>query len=168
MSDEYYRQQAARRGRMLWLIAGAILVVTCAVFGTVRAYQDSCTDSFDRSPQAVIESYVQAVNHGDTSIVTNCWQHDLFLKTDTGCSEICLSKVYGSQFEVIDVEYSEAIPTEDGRLNMNTQVTVACQDSEQQYSANITLDTVSQNYPWKHWHIVYSTLGGTVADPWCK
>ncbi|MBE9473594.1 MAG: hypothetical protein IMY85_01790 [Chloroflexi bacterium] len=168
MSDEYYRQRAARRGRMYWIIGGVILVIVCVVAGVIRSYQDSCTGSFDRSPQAVIESYTQAVLEGDVSGVTNCWQHDPFFETDTGCSEMCLSKVYGSQFQVNDVEFGESYATDDGRLNMDVRVSAFCQDSDQNYTAEITLDTVGQNYPWKHWHIVYSTFGGTVTEPWCK
>jgi hypothetical protein len=61
MSDEYYRQRAARHGRMMWLIGGALFVVICIVGGFIRAFQDSCTGSFERSPQAVIESYVEAI-----------------------------------------------------------------------------------------------------------
>ena len=57
MSDEYYRQRAARRGRMYWIIGGVLLALACVVAGVIRTYQDSCTGSFDRSPQAVIESY---------------------------------------------------------------------------------------------------------------
>lgn len=168
MTDEFYRQQAARRGRMYWLIAGVLLVMACGVFGAYRAYHDSCTGSFDRSKESVIQSYTLAVIQGNESVVANCWQHDPFLETNTGCSEICVSKVYGSQFDLIEIDYGEAYSSPDGRLNMDVELTAVCVDSDQEYSAEIILDTVEQNYPWKHWHIVYSSLGGTVTEPWCK
>jgi hypothetical protein len=168
MTDEFYRQQAARRGRIYLIITGAVLVIACAVFGVYRAYHDSCTRSFDRSQESVIQSYALAINEKDHSGVANCWQHDPFLETTTGCSEFCISKVYGSQFDIIDIAYGEPYLTSNGRQNLDVELTAGCVDSDQEYSAEITLDTVEQNYPWKHWHIVYSTVGGTVTDPWCK
>jgi hypothetical protein len=153
---------------MYLVIAGAVLVMVCAVFGTYRAYHDSCTGSFDRSQESVIQSYARAVIQGNESVVANCWQHDPFYETNTGCSEICISKVYGSQFDIIEIDYGEAYSSPDGRLNMDVELNAVCVDSDQEYSAEITLDTVEQNYPWKHWHIVYSSLGGTVTEPWCK
>ena len=168
MSDEYYRQRAARRGRILWLIGGGLLVLICVVAGVIRAYQDSCTGSFERSPQAVIESYAQAITNGDSSQVENCWHHDPFFETETGCSDICLSKVLGNQFEITSIEYGEEITTDDGRLTLDVSVSATCLANNDYHEAEITLDTAAQNYPWRHWHIIYSTLGGTVAEPWCE
>ncbi len=71
-------------------------------------------------------------------------------------------------FKIHDVNYGEAYPSTDDRLNMDVELTVVCEESGQEHSAEIILDTVEQNYPWKHWHIIYSTLGGTVAEPWCS
>lgn len=168
MTDEFYRQQAARRGRMYLISAGALLVMVCTAFGVYRAYHDSCTGSFDRSKESVIQSYALAVSQGNAAVVKNCWQHDPFYETNTGCSEICVSKVYGSQFDIIEIDYGDTYSSPDGRLNMDVELTAVCVDSDQEYSAEITLDTVEQKYPWKHWHIVYSSLGGTVTEPWCK
>ena len=168
MSDEYYRQRAARRGRIMWVIAGGLVVIICVVAGGIRTYQDSCTGSFERSPRAVIESYAQAISQGDSSRVKNCWQHDPFYETNTGCSDICLSKIFGNQFEISKIEFGDEIRTDDGRLTMDVSVSVACSTSDDHHEAEITLDTAVQNYPWRHWHIIYSSLGGTVGESWCK
>ena len=168
MSDEYYRKQAARRGRLYLISVIAILGLGCVVFGVYRAYLDSCTRSFDRSYESVIQSYIQAVELGEESVVANCWHHDPFFAKDSGCSEACLSKVYRNQFEISNINFGEAYLTPEGRLNMDVGVTVVCADGTQEYSGEVVLDTIAQNYPWKHWHITYSTLGGTIVDPWCE
>lgn len=168
MSDEYYRQRAAQRGRRIFLIAGVVLVFVCAVAGAVRAFQDSCTASFERSPQAVIDSYVSAIKGGDSSNVANCWHHDQYYDPDTGCSEACLSKFTGTKFTVEEISFSEPRITNDKRTHIDVNLEIVCQESNQQHSAFITLDTVEQNYPWRHWHIVNSTLGGSIPELWCQ
>lgn len=152
----------------MWLVGGGILVIICAVVGVFRTYHDSCTGSTERSPQAVIESYTEAVHQGDLSRVKNCWHHDPYYETDTGCSELCLSKIMGNQFEITNIEFGEEYRSGDGRTNMNVSVSISCSQSNEDHEAEITLDTTGQNYPWRHWHIIYSTFGGSVAQLWCK
>ena len=66
-------------------------------------------------------------------------------------------------FEILDVNYGAAYSSLDGRLYLDVELTAVCEDSSQEYSPEIILDTVEQNDPWKHWHIIYSTLGGTLV-----
>jgi hypothetical protein len=168
MSDEYYRQRAAQRGRRIIIFLGVALVIICGVVGVVRAFLDSCTESFTRSPQAVIESYIKAINDADQSVVINCWHHDPFYDPETGCSEACLSKFIGTQIEVEAVSFSEPQQTPGGRTRLDVNLITVCKDTGQEYSTEIILDTVSQNYPWRHWHIAHSNLGGSVPKQWCK
>jgi hypothetical protein len=74
----------------------------------------------------------------------------------------------GNQFEITSIEYGEEITTDDGRLTLDVSVSATCLANNDYHEAEITLDTAAQNYPWRHWHIIYSTLGGTVAEPWCE
>jgi len=67
MSDTYYREQAARRSRLILIGAIALLAVACLVFGTYSAFRDTCTRSFDREPRSIVESYVSAVARGDAN-----------------------------------------------------------------------------------------------------
>ena len=66
-------------------------------------------------------------------------------------------------FEILDVNYGAAYSSLDGRLNLDVELTAVCEDSSQEYSAEIILDAVELNYPWKHWHIIYSVLGATLV-----
>lgn len=86
---------------------------------------------------------------------------------DTGCSEMCLSKILGNQFDIMSTEFGEELRTNDSGSNMDVKVKVICSGSDEQHEAEITLNITVQNYPWRHWHIIFSTLGGTVAEPWC-
>jgi len=38
----------------------------------------------------------------------------------------------------MDVEYGESYPSDDGRLNMDVSVPAVCQDSDQNFTAEIT------------------------------
>ena len=60
----------------------------------------------------------------------------------------------------------QAMP--DGRDNLETTVSIVCAGSGKAHTAQITLDSVEASVPWKHWAIVRSTFGGSVAEPWCR
>jgi hypothetical protein len=168
MSDAYYQERAARRTRVLLIAGGLIVVVVCVVAVMWGALYDACTKSFDRSPQAVVEAYVDAVSRGDAGVAQECWEHETYYDLDAGCSQICLSRVYGAQFDVVDVTLDAPQTTSEGRSNLNATVSVACSADREPHTAEIVLDSVGSNIPWKHWAIVRSTLGGTVAEQWCK
>jgi len=150
------------------IIVGILAVVICIVAGGASLFYDACTKSFDRSPELVISAYVNAVGWGDLETVQECWQHETFYDMEAGCSEICLARALGAQFEVQDVMLGAVESTPDGRSNLGVTVSIACSGDGQEHTAEITLDSVGGNWPWKHWAIVRSTFGGTVAESWCK
>jgi hypothetical protein len=168
MSDAYYQERARRRTRVL-LVAGALLaVVVCTAAGIASLLYDACTRSFDRSPQAVVSAYVDAVARGDLPVAQECWEHHTYYDLEAGCSEICLARVLGSRYERVDLELGQPSVTPAGRANLLATVSIACTPGGELHTAEILLDSVAGDVPWKHWAIVHSTLGGTVADPWCQ
>jgi hypothetical protein len=168
MSDAYYRARAARRTR-IWVILGALaLMVLCAILGVRGLFYDACTRGFDRTPRSIVSAFVEAVGHGDVATAQECWEHHVYYDLKAGCSEICLSRVSGAQFQVLDLAIGVPYTTPDGRANLKAAISIACAEDGQGHTAEIILDSVGANVPWKHWAIVYSTFGGTVAEPWCK
>lgn len=168
MSDEFYRQKAARRTRIIWLVIGLIAAGGCIYFSITRIFWDTCTQSFQRSPQVVAESYVQAIQQGNLEQTRRCWVDLAYFDLETGCSEICLQRVAGTDFQIDFIEISEATLTEDGRAQRQAQVNVTCPESGQQHTGELTLDSIRQNVPWQHWKITYSTVGGPLSEPWCQ
>lgn len=168
MSDSYYQERARRRTRIL-LIVGAVVVVAVVGIAVVWSlYRDACTGSFERSPSAVVSAYLEAIGRGDAAAAQACWRHEAYYELEAGCSEICLSKVYGAQFAIVDLVAGEPYTTPEGRHNLETAVTVACTAGGETHTATVLLDSVGGNPPWKHWAIVHSTFGGTIVEPWCK
>ena len=70
----------------------------------------------------------------------------------------------GTKYAILTTE----MPTPEGRAKLAAQVTIACTEGGETHQAEILLDSVAANLPWKHWGIVHSTFGGTVAEPWCE
>ncbi len=168
MSDRYYRQRAARRTR-LWLLIGlAALAVACFVLGAINVYRDSCTQSFDRAPRSVVLSFVGAVVRGDGDTVTRCWERKAFFDLASGCSEICLSRILGTPYRLVELSLGEPFTTVEGRARITATVAVVCPDDGSQHSGEILLDGVGVALPWRHWKIVHSTFGGPLSAPWCK
>jgi hypothetical protein len=168
MSDAYYQERARQRTRRL-LIGGAVLaLVACGVFGVVSLLYDACTQSFDRAPEAVVRSYLDAVSSGDGEVAQECWEHETYFDLEAGCSEVCLGQVLGAEFQVGEVAVGEAQLTPAGRAQRVATVAVTCTGSGQSASGEIVLDSVGSDSPWRHWSIIHSTVGGTVAEPWCK
>jgi hypothetical protein len=101
-------------------------------------------------------------------VAQECWDHFAYFDLEAGCSEVCLSKVYGAQFEVVDITLGSPSTTPEGRANWPATVSIACAAGDESHTAEILLDSVSSNTPWKHWEIIHSTFGGSVVDPWCR
>jgi hypothetical protein len=169
MSDSYYQERAKRRTRILLILGGLVVMVACIAAGVLSLMYDGCTRSFDRAPRSVISAYVNAVKLGDATTAQGCWQHQAFYELDAGCSEICLSKVWGAQYELTGLAVAdEPQITSDGRANLTATVSIDCTENAGTYTGEIVLDSVKANVPWRHWTIIRSTFGGTVAEPWCK
>lgn len=168
MSDEYYRQRAASRTRMIWLVIGLVAAAGCLYLSITRIFWDECTGSFQRSPQAVAESYLQAIQDSDQQQPRRCWVDSAFFDLESGCSEICVERILGTAFQVDDITVGELELTEDGRARRLVTVTVTCPQAGQSHTGELTLDSIRQNVPWQHWKIVNSTVGGPLSAPWCQ
>lgn len=168
MSDTFYREQAARRARQMWLFAGILISIACVSIGVVGVLRDDCTGTFDRNPEAVVRSYIGAITGDDPQGPRNCWERNAYYDLETGCSEICLSKALGESFQIENIQFQPEETTAEGRAKLQAEVTVSCGEGGASQSGVIMLDSISQNVPWQHWQIVYSDFGGTVAEPWCK
>lgn len=167
MSDQFYRQRAAKRARALWVILGVLLSFGCIYLVVVGLFRDDCTNSFDRSLREVIGSYLEAVSRGEVMDAQACWQHEAFFDLGAGCSEVCLVQVYGNQFDLVDVHLTEETTTSRGRANIQSEISIVCTFTGETHKGEITLESVARNLPWRHWEIVRSGVGGTVAEPWC-
>jgi len=168
VSDTYYQERARRRAR-LWWILGAVAVIAVLVIAALWSlYRDACARSFDRTPSAVISAFLEAVKQGDAVAAQSCWEHMAYYELDAGCSEICLAKVYGAQYEIADIIPGQPTITPEGRANLKVTVTIACSEGGETHTAEILLDSVGSDLPWKHWTIIHSTFGGTIVEPWCK
>lgn len=168
MSDTYYRERAARRARLWWILGGIAAAVVLVVLVTRELFYDACTRGFDRSPRSIVLTFVEAVGHGDAAVAQECWEHHAYYDLEAGCSEICLSRVLGAQYRVVDITLNSPYTTPDGRANLRAVVSIECAEGREEHIAEILLDSVGSNVPWKHWAIIRSTFGGTVAEPWCK
>ena len=73
MSDAYYQQRARQRTRRLLIAGGLLALFACAVAGVVSLFYDACTGGFDRTPDAVVRSYLDAVRRGDAAVAQECW-----------------------------------------------------------------------------------------------
>jgi len=168
MSDSYYQQRARRRERILWIAGGLVLVALVVLLAVRALLYDACTRSLERSPRSVVQAYLDAVQLGNLPVAQSCWQRDAYYDLESGCSEICLSKVSGAQYKVLDIVLGEPIVTPQGRSHWTATVSIACLEGTEQHTAELLLDSVGADVPWKHWTILHSGLGGSVADPWCK
>lgn len=168
MSDTYYRERAVRRARLRWMLGGLAIAVILAILVTRALFYDACTRSFDRSPRSIVSAFVDAVSRGDGAAAQGCWEHQAYYDLEAGCSEICLARVLGARYRVVDVAVDSPYTAPDGRANLRAVVSIECAEGGETHTAEILLDSVGGNVPWKHWAIICSTFGGTVAEPWCK
>lgn len=167
MSDAFYRERAARRTRRWVIIALIIGGVACLVSSVVGIYYDNCTASFNRQPEHIITSFVAALGRGDPQAVVRCWDHYAYMDIAAGCSEICLSRLMGTQFRIQELQL-DSEQTTDGRNRRVLEVRVACQSGDTQHVGQITLDSIGTDVPWRHWKIIHSTFGGPLSDLWCQ
>ncbi|TEU12876.1 MAG: hypothetical protein E3J25_06600 [Anaerolineales bacterium] len=168
MSDAYYQERARRRARLWWIVGAAVAVILLAALGSRALLYDACTRSLDRSPRSIVLTFVTAVGRGDAPVAPESGARPANNALAGGCSEICLSRVYRVQYEVADVTFGEPYTTPGGRANLKATVSIACAGSGQTHTGEILLDSVGANVPWKHWAIIHSSFGGTIAEPWCK
>ncbi len=154
--------------RILIVLGGGVLAVAVIYFLIHAVLYDNCTASYDRSPQAVVQSYVAAIESGDVMRGMNCWSKNNYYSLENGCSEICLQRVWGLPMTLSAADFGAVSKSASGRDEISVQVTALCPDGSTQESAQITLDTANESLPWAHWKIVQSSLGGTVAAPWCR
>jgi len=98
-----------------------------------------------------------------------CWQHNAYYDLESGCSEICLSRILGTPYKVKDMQIGKVTIAGESRANIiSVQVSVACQGDSETRTGEIILDTVSVHVPWRHWKIIHSSFGGPLAEPWCQ
>jgi hypothetical protein len=167
VSDTEYRERAARQARTALVIATAIVLLACVGLSTISVFRDSCTNSFDRSPRSVVQAFFVAVAEGQSDQVQRCWDSLAYYELEAGCSQICLSRVLGTQYRLVDLTLGEPLQ-ESGRARMTATLSVTCPDSEVVHRGDIMLDAITQAVPWRHWKIVNSTFGGVLSAPWCK
>ncbi len=164
-SDQFFAQRAARQRRIYFLAGIAVVLVLCALLTVRNAFFDRCTASFDRSAETVVQSYLNAIRAGDLNRVQHCWDRAQYYELEAGCSEICLSRLMGIQFEVADVSFG-AVEQVDSRARMQVNVSLVCANGTTP-SGGLVLDAVGADLPWKHWRILQSEVGGTPAQRWC-
>jgi hypothetical protein len=168
MSDTYYRERAARRARITWLVIIVVFSVGCLAFSAYRIFYDECTKSFARNPEAILRSYIQAIANGDAEQARSCWVDNAYFDLESGCSEICISHILKTQYVVNTIDFSTETITSDSRANLQASISLTCPGSSQQHTAQVTLDSIPQKVPWQHWKIISSDLGGTLSEPWCQ
>jgi len=166
MSDVFYQERARRRNRRLLIGGGLLAILACAVFGVSSLFYDACTRSFDRSPEAVVRSYVEAVSEGDARLAQECWEHETYYDLEAGCSEICLSRVLGTPWELLDMSVADPQVTDAGRATRLVGVLMRCTATGETLTGDVLLDSIASDVPWRHWTIVHSTVGGTTAEAW--
>lgn len=166
-SDQYFREKADRQRNR---IIAAILVLTTlgCLYGVVfGALWDGCTRSFDREPASVIESYLVAFAEGNLGYAERCWAKYAYYDLASGCSEICMSRNIGGAFSIGPIEMGAEVEAGTSREQMVVMVSATCPSGLVE-QGKITLDSVLADVPWKHWKVIYSTVGGTIAEPWCE
>ena len=166
-SDQQFVARAARQRRITILLLTLGISAACVFLAVRNTYYDLCTNSFDRSPETVVRSYLAAISGGDLNRVEHCWVRTEYFKTDTGCSEICLSRVVGSDFTVAETSLGLPYAGLDGRSNLDARVTVNCPNGSE-HTGVVVLDALGSAVPWKHWRVAQSSVGGNNAAVWCQ
>lgn len=168
MDENYYRRRTARRNLIIIIIAVVVIGIYVGIRTTRNAYYDICTQSYDRDPDVVVTSYIQAITKGDGLIVQRCWDRVAYYELQSGCSQICLERILGTSYELKSIKLGQPLNTPSGRSNVHVMVDIACEDSGEEHTADVLLDSIGYDLPWKHWKIIRSDFGGPISDPWCK
>lgn len=168
MSDQYYRESAARRAKLQRLLAGLVVILACAGLSVAYLFRDTCTGGFERSPSEVIQSYITAIQAGNPAQAQRCWELNAYMNLEAGCSENCVSRILGTAYDQVEILPGEATLSQDNRARVPVQVTVTCPGGGETHHGEIILDSVRSQVPWRHWKIITSSFGGTLGEPWCK
>lgn len=168
MSDAEFIERNRKRTRMITAVGGGILAVALIFFLVRAVFNDTCTNSFDREPQSVIQSFVKSVSSQNLMQAMNCWNKNDYYSLDTGCSEICLQRMLGTPFQIGKLTIGEVATNSAGRDQIKVEISGLCADEKTQETGEIILDTANVKLPWSHWKIVRSSFGGSVGEPWCK
>ena len=165
--DAVYKRKAQRRNLIIF---SSLLLLAVLYFGfkIIRdAFYDTCTQSFDRAPALVVKHYIDAIEIGDINTIQRCWDKDSYYELENGCSEICISRILGTQYETANIVVSDA-KIVSGRTHLDVSLTISCPGTADTFDGLITLDSIQEDYPWKHWKIIKSNFGGPLSDLWCK
>jgi hypothetical protein len=168
MDENYYRRRTTKRNLIIIIIIVAAIGVYVGVRIVRNAYYDICTQSYDRTPDGVVASYIQAITDRNGLVVQRCWDPTAYYELQSGCSQICLERILGTAYEIKAITPGQPEKTPSGRSNVQITVNIACRDSAEEHSAEILFDSVGYDLPWKHWKIIRSDFGGPISDPWCK
>ena len=167
-SDQYYRELTNRRRATTLMAVILIATLGCLASFGFSVLHDGCTESFDRDPRSVVESYLRAFAIGDLPVIEGCWAKYAYDEVKSGCSEICIGRNIGSGFSIVGVELGTIVEVvETNRAQMEVEVWVACPSGTIE-EGQVTLDSTRTDVPWRHWRLVSSTIGGTVPEPWCR
>lgn len=165
--DAFY-QQKSRRKNLIILSLLLFIVVMYLGFRIIRdSFFDTCTQSFSRTPESVILNYVNAIESGDIQTAQRCWDKTAYFELKNGCSEICITRILGTAYDIEIRSISDPILV-DGRSRINISFSVSCFNTNDTYEGIIILDSLQRDYSWKHWKIVFSDLGGQLSNPWCR
>jgi hypothetical protein len=167
MVQRQYLKRETAQLRMILLLGLALAAVGLALFLGASFFYDGCTGSFERSAEAVVNSYLGAVQSRDLSRVERCWVKSAYTDLQSGCSATCLAQAAGGQYQVKNIDMGELSAAVGSRSNMSAVVTVTCQNGKE-LTGKIVLDTSAATLPWRHWRVQQSTIGGTAAQAWCK
>ncbi len=168
MPDSLYEQRYKQRQKWILRIGGGILGVIFVFFLVRAVFHDTCTNSFYRTPQSVIQSFVMSVSSQGVMQAMNCWSKNDYYSLDTGCSEICLQRMLGTPFQIANLTIGDVATNSAGRDQIKAEISGLCPDGKTTETGEIILDTANEKLPWTHWKIVQSSFGGSVGEPWCK
>ena len=157
--ENYYRRQIRRRNRILIIGGVAILLILTSVFVGRNIFFDFCTNSFDRQPESVIRAYISAIENGNSNIAQRCWDRNAYYEIASGCSEACLSRLYGTDYSIDGILIKDIGPIEN-RDRLHATIHISCPRSGEIYQSEIVLDSITQDFSWKHWKILESDLVG--------
>ncbi len=167
MSDQYYQVRAQRQRRIIIITLILVVVVLCSAVTFWTFYYDDCTGSLNRDPVQVARSYLNGLQQGNITQVRKCWRLDPYYNVNSGCSEICLSRVAGHPYEIQTLTAGEPHINQNNRAVIDVTITIACPNTNQSHTGILRMDTIKADAPWKHWSVISSTIGGTYLEPWC-
>jgi hypothetical protein len=167
MGDQAYQRKASKQRKRIILSIIALVVIGCAAFTVSNTFYDRCTRSFNRQPEVVLSSYLDAVSQGDLDRVENCWERNAYFDLNSGCSEICISRLMGTKYQVTGAAVGQPTAGENGRSSLKASAKAVCQNGET-VTGEAVLDAVAGQIPWKHWRIIRSSIGGSSAALWCQ